>query len=587
MKKSSTRLRTQVKTGVKLKNRLKQAAYVGAFAFGIFSAALVYHLVGDSEESKANNRFNGVETLAEFKYRKQITLSSELLPDNQMLHQFPVMITISDADLKSVANGGKVTSDKGDDFRFTKADGVSLLNYEIEHYDPITGSLRAWVQVDSLSKASEKLFVYFNNGFATSESGQNAWNKTYKGVWHLRGSLSHKTPWANQMASIAPASETKDVYVAAERNASQFPCLNTSEDVDITGALTVSAWVRIDEKGEQTIVGNQSGFNGGYRLSVNKQRKIEFSISNENAVASIISGEETGSVLEKGVWYHVAGTYSDKADTMITYINGRADRGMHSEISLAGSSDPLQIGRDPKRKQYYFGGLVDEVHVSNVMLPAAWMATEFANQSKPVEFAKAGATESIVQQISMSLLTFDAEAQGASVELKWITLSEKNNESFTIERSADGITFTEVGVKPGAGNSNELLNYRFRDAKPQVGTNYYRVKLTNSDGEVEYSMITPVNVEDETAQEIKIKAAAPNPFEKEFEVSYSVPEDGATHIKLLSLSGEILHEEEITCVKESPQVFKYKADAPLKAGVYFLQVAQKDNSNQVKLIKRT
>jgi hypothetical protein len=271
---------------------------------------------------------------------------------------------------------------------------------------------------------------------------------------------------------------------------------------------------------------------------------------------------------------------------MVTYIDGQRDRSLQTDISLAGSSDPLQIGREPNRKLYYFGGLLDEVHVANVVRSNEWISTEFKNQRNPTLFATAGATESIIQQIAMSLLTFDAEVQGNTVALKWITVNEIENESFTIERSIDGVNFESIGTKPGAGNSNEVLSYQFRDAKAQVGTNYYRVKLTNASGETEYSMITPVNIEDATAEAVKVESPQPNPFDKEFEVSYSVPQEGKAVLKLLNLRGEVLHTEEVACSKQTEQRFRFKAEPELKPGVYFFQVAQNESSDQVKLIKR-
>lgn len=586
MKKSSTRLQPKVKTKVKLQNKLRYVAVAGAFAVGIFSVAVLYNMLGNSHESRANNRYNGMETLAEFKFRKQVQISPEQLNPTETLYKFPVMISISDPDLKSASHGGKVLSEQGNDIRFTKGDGVSLLDYEIEQYDPAKGSLIAWVKVDTLNRQTAPLFLYFNNQYAANESGQNAWNKTYKGVWHLRGLLSSKTPWANQLAQNGSAYSEKDVYVAAEKNSSQFPCLNTAEDVDITGALTLSAWVMIDDKKEQTIISNQSGVNGGYRLSVSKDRRIEFDIKNENAVAAVIQGEENGVQLEKGKWYHVAAVYSDAGDSMATYINGRYDRGLKTDISLAGSSDPLQIGREPNRKQYYFKGLIDEVHIANIERKAAWIQTEYANQSAPQQFLNIGKTESIVQQISMSLLTFDAELKGNSVELKWLTVNEVDNDLFTVERSNDGVNYESIGTRPGAGNSNEVLSYRFTDARPSTGTNYYRVKLTSSSGAEEYSMITPVNVEPEAENTVVINAAQPNPFSQEFEVSYVVPKDGDAEVKIVNLNGEVLHQEQVNCAKNTPQIFKYKDENKLRPGVYFFQVAQEESRKQVKLIKR-
>ncbi len=583
MKKRSTRLVTGVKTKLKVQFKLRQVAVAGAFAFGIFSVALLYNTLGTSTDSIANNKFNGKETLAEYKFRKQISISQEMLPGNENLHDFPIMVSLQDNDLKSVTNGGKMISDKANDIRFTKSDGISLLDYEIEKYDPATGELVAWVKMDSLSKKTEPFFLYFSNKFASDESTQNAWNKTYKGVWHLKGILSRKTPFSNQLAQ-EPAE--KEIYVAAEKNSSQFPCLNTPEDVDITGELSVSAWVYLTDKKECTILSNQSGFNGGYRLAIGKDRKVAFEVRNEKSEPATITGEIGGTTLEKNKWYHVAAVYSDGGDSMTTYVNGQYDRGQKTKISLAGSSDPLQIGREPNRKIYYFGGALEEVHVSNIVRKQEWFATEYVSQGSEKQFLRIGTTEAIEQQISMSLLTFDAEVVGGGVELKWLTIMEIENDLFTIERSTDGTNFQAIGTKPGAGNSNDLLSYRFRDSKPVEGTNYYRIRLTSSTGAEEFSMVTPVNVEAAGQQAINIGSVQPNPFLKDFEVEYTVPKEGTAKIKLMSLKGDVLHEEDVACEAEKSQLFRFSDDKGLKPGVYFLNVTQADESKMIKLIKR-
>lgn len=586
MKKRSTRVSPNVKNTVKLRHRLRYVTVAGAFALGVFAVTLVYNTLGTSKESIANNRINGMETLAEFKFRKQLTIDTALMRATT-LTDFPLMISITDEDLRSASHGGKVVSEKGYDIRFTKSDGVSLLDYEIETYNPATGRLVAWVRIDSLNKnIAQPLFLYFSNKFSADESTQNTWNKTYKGVWHLKGALSSKMPFANQLAQQpAPATSPKDVYVAAERNSSRFPCLNTPEDVDITGDITVSAWVYLTDSKEQTILSNQNGYNGGYRLSVNKHQRVEFSVCNENAEAAAIKGKE-GIELAKNTWYHIAAVYSDAGDSMVTYINGQRDQSLKTYLNMAGSTEALQIGREPSRKIYYFGGLLDEVHVSNIARTQQWIASEYRNQHTPQEFVKAGVTESIIQQISMSLLTLDAEVQGQTVELKWLTANEVDNQQFTIERSVDGITYEIIGTKPGAGNSIEVLSYRFRDEKPKTGNNYYRIKLTDSKGNDEYSMITPAQVEAPGEGSIRVASAQPNPFVKDFQVEYVVPNNGSAKVKLTSIQGELVMEEDVACEKEKPQHFFFKDEKGIRPGVYFLTIAQEEETKTVKLIKR-
>jgi hypothetical protein len=93
-------------------------------------------------------------------------------------------------------------------------------------------------------------------------------------------------------------------------------------------------------------------------------------------------------------------------------------------------------------------------------------------------------------------------------------------------------------------------------------------------------------VEEESELSVKINTASPNPFVKEFEVSYMVPKEGTAKVKIVNLKGEVIHEEDVACEKQKEQHFKFKDDNQMKPGVYFFQVAQENDKRQVKLIKR-
>jgi hypothetical protein len=59
------------------------------------------------------------------------------------LSDFPVLVKVTDASLKSAANGGHVGSPNGYDIVFRAADGATVLDHEIERYVPTTGELAA------------------------------------------------------------------------------------------------------------------------------------------------------------------------------------------------------------------------------------------------------------------------------------------------------------------------------------------------------------------------------------------------------------------------------------------------------------
>lgn len=85
--------------------------------------------------------------------------------------------------------------------------------------------------------------------------------------------------------------------------------------------------------------------------------------------------------------------------------------------------------------------------------------------------------------LPVELLSFTAESEGKEVELKWTTASEKNNDYFLVERSENGISFTEIAKVDGSGNLSSKRNYTTHDSEPLEGISYYRLKQVDFNGE--------------------------------------------------------------------------------------------------------
>jgi hypothetical protein len=95
--------------------------------------------------------------------------------------------------------------------------------------------------------------------------------------------------------------------------------------------------------------------------------------------------------------------------------------------------------------------------------------------------------------LPVELLSFDGYKEGHSVRLTWSTASEVNNDYFTIEKSNDGINYTELSKIDGAGSTNFLSQYDTYDHQPEFGVNYYRLTQTDFDGttsEPHFSVVT-------------------------------------------------------------------------------------------------
>ena len=77
--------------------------------------------------------------------------------------------------------------------------------------------------------------------------------------------------------------------------------------------------------------------------------------------------------------------------------------------------------------------------------------------------------------------------------LYWQTVSEQNNDYFTLSHSTDGYNFTQLAQLDGAGNSDQTLSYSFDHIRPAAGINYYKLSSTDFDGSTYLKGIIAVN----------------------------------------------------------------------------------------------
>ena len=99
--------------------------------------------------------------------------------------------------------------------------------------------------------------------------------------------------------------------------------------------------------------------------------------------------------------------------------------------------------------------------------------------------------------LPVELTRFTAEARGADALLRWATASEKNNDRFEIEASADGRLFRRIGQVAGQGSSAQPQKYQLTDlnlARYAASPVYYRLRQVDADGTATYSPVRTVAV---------------------------------------------------------------------------------------------
>ena len=94
--------------------------------------------------------------------------------------------------------------------------------------------------------------------------------------------------------------------------------------------------------------------------------------------------------------------------------------------------------------------------------------------------------------LAIKLLAFTGVCAMQTVVLNWSTAMETNNKSFTVQRSDDAKNWQTIGVLDGAGSSSTLHTYSLTDKLPAKTLSYYRLMLTDFDGENTYSTVITV-----------------------------------------------------------------------------------------------
>jgi hypothetical protein len=188
--------------------------------------------------------------------------------------------------------------------------------------------------------------------------------------------------------------------------------------------------------------------------------------------------------------------------------------------------------------------------------------------------------------LPIELLSFSAKFNGEAVAINWETATEINNDYFSIERSANGIDFTEIMVVRGAGNSNAISSYTINDKEPVSGTSYYRLKQTDYDGQSEtFKAVMVRNIK--VAQSISIdQNAYPNPFTATFNIGYNVEERGNVTIKLSDIQGRIISQEVVAAAKGS-NAYSFENGSSLPMGMYFISLEHNGNVSSAKISKST
>ena len=214
--------------------------------------------------------------------------------------------------------------------------------------------------------------------------------------------------------------------------------------------------------------------------------------------------------LNKNVSGHVGYYYNNQSDTadfykLVTTVTAPVSLYLSSKRGTVYSTNPL----DMLLIVYNSDGITERARVeifkgNNPATDSLIFASLPAGKYfiKVINFSTSGfADYSLINTtigagvLPVTFLNFGGTLDGSTAKLTWSTANEFNNLGFEVQKSTDGLNFSNLAFIQGNGNSSVVNNYYYNDSKVVSGNNYYRLKQIDNNNNSEYSSTIQLDFE--------------------------------------------------------------------------------------------
>ncbi|HVY40286.1 MAG TPA: LamG-like jellyroll fold domain-containing protein, partial [Polyangia bacterium] len=367
----------------------------------------------------------GGRAQAAYSYRMDITLDRTRVGNSgapTTLSNYPLLLDITSANLKTVANGGHVQNANGYDITFVGADATTCggpstctFNYEIESYTATTGRVIAWVQIPALKtvSASSNQTIVVKYGDATiSSPTQNAtgtWDTNFKAVWHLNqsstpaGDSTSTAASASFQGSPSPATATglvgAGIATSGTTGSGYLDYRSATFNWTSSDTFTYEGWFNTTDSFGPLYSQRDNGAGNpviditvGYDGSTSNSGKMSVLVRDDTGASFV---EVNGSTaINDGGWHHFAVTRT--GGTIQVYVDGASigsstGAGASGSITTGASGNYQNIGREGNWVQSNYGttdqrflaATFDEFRISNTLRSADWLVTDYNTMKSP------------------------------------------------------------------------------------------------------------------------------------------------------------------------------------------------------------
>ncbi|GAB5416837.1 MAG: T9SS type A sorting domain-containing protein [Crocinitomicaceae bacterium] len=170
-----------------------------------------------------------------------------------------------------------------------------------------------------------------------------------------------------------------------------------------------------------------------------------------------------------------------------------------------------------------------------------------------------------ISGLPVELVEFEAtNVDDRQVALDWTSVSEQNADYYVVQRGSQLNNWEDIAQVAAVGNTTETTDYEALDSNPLAGLSYYRLKIVDTDGSIEYSTVRSISI-----GQAAVAKVFPNPVH-DGTLIVSMEGIESAQVNILSAVGQrlIVHSNTLSENEKSFEVGHFSS------GVYFVELQQ-------------
>ncbi len=273
----------------------------------------------------------------------------------------------------------------GRDLRFLAADGTTLLPHMVESFDPLLNEAFAWVLVPDVAPgARSEISVYYGNPAAPLPATPAPYDADTLLAYHFAGSGAPADSSGMGNSAAGPGVSAPGSMIGSGLRLSGNAPLTIPASPSLARTagqpLTWSAWVKLAAVAERAVLFSWGNDAAAFHLAFASGAPV---IEVRTGVAAPLRSS-AATALKPGDWHHLA-VVATAAGGITLYVDGA--EASRLDAALPALDAPASLGADLARANG-FAGEIDQLVISGVARPAAWVKFAAIGQSGSSESLK-------------------------------------------------------------------------------------------------------------------------------------------------------------------------------------------------------